>query len=105
MRGDCVEQMALAVGQRRWLRGFAEQINAQSILTRFAAQSSAIRRCSPRQSISDEIYGDLGLPVGFCQADLFSMVFTGGEDQLLNRLISALKTGSVTDQKNAGKTH
>tara|TARA_B100000497_G_scaffold24739_1_gene29099 strand:- start:3741 stop:7127 length:3387 start_codon:yes stop_codon:yes gene_type:complete len=101
LRGDCVEQMALAADKALVAR-FAEQISAVDfdeicgeIIRNKALFSKTIDR--------DQIYGDLGLPVGFCQADLFSMVFTGGEDQLLNRLISALKTGSVTDQKNAGK--
>ena len=101
MRGDCVEQMAMG-SETALVARLAKQINAVdfdeicgAIIRNKALFSNTID--------SDEIYGDLGLPLGFCQADLLAMAFIGGEEQLLDRLIAGLKTGTTNDQKNAEK--
>jgi ATP-dependent helicase/nuclease subunit A len=43
------------------------------------------------------------LPKGFDEAALLNLVFLGGESQLLAQLVTALRTGGATDNKNADK--
>ena len=85
MRGDCVEQMAMG-SETALVARLAKQINAVdfdeicgAIIRNKALFSNTID--------SDEIYGDLGLPLGFCQADLLAMAFSGGEERSEERRV------------------
>jgi ATP-dependent helicase/nuclease subunit A len=49
----------------------------------------------------DDLIALFGLPKGYDEKDIVASVFIGGERRLLDALIPALQTGTVTDQKHA----
>ncbi len=101
LRAEIVEQMAQ--GEAAPLLADLAEVYSDDTLDDLTASLVKAQAAFPETLTEQDLSSALDLAPSFDAEALCAQVFLGGEADLLARLTHALKTGSVTDQRNAAK--
>lgn len=101
LRAEIVEQ--IAQGDAAALLNELAAVYTGDTLDELTASLVKSQAAFPDNLNPDDIGRALDLEPGFDEEALCAQMFLGGEDELLAQVTEALRTGGVTDQKNATK--